>query len=622
MEVARRSSRASRTSQPLPGPSQSSTPSSSSGRADRATRSNLKTESPRKATPSGSLSSEPVEDKDGILPDDTIQTRRKRGCGDDNHKFSKSQLTEIQAAVANGTEEVEEDDGTVRCICALDEYPGPPQLDEENGHGVKKGIEEPLINPVDSTEDLAGFFLQCDVCKVWQHGGCVGIMNEKESPEEYFCEQCRKDLHRIYTAPNGQRYSHYLPLYESRSRATSRGASFPKDGTRSPRGSKNGRLSSSAQSAKRRSTMNSRDAAYDEEEELRRAIEASKGQKSEEGTEGSGSGRGKRGRSDSEEYVHAIIVKDWSDGRRRKPECPKRQRTTSASPSPSRKLPPFTSFVESEDASNVRTAGGKKIRGAAARNHKEKAEREERERLRIEAKKKREGRAERRRVDEPEPAEEEEVPINETTKTTITEILNVQTLEPPILPSVVTPIIDSPPVSAPSTSHKKGGRPLNARKGKLGKNQFTKDRDAPEAKDRSPGRSQSRDVTRGDECHSVANSARGSIAEPKPAKKHAYSRVSFTDMNRRVTGIMDFIARTQVELAGEAMSVSAAAATGQVMKEVAGTLSMIQVKGNGSEHAKTDEANGEKRKEFNDLSCVEMMDVLTRQLVKWQKEYT
>lgn len=47
--------------------------------------------------------------------------------------------------------------------------------------------------------------------------------------------------------------------------------------------------------------MNSRDAAYDEEEELRRAIEASKGNGAE-STDG-GTRRGKRGRSESEEYV-------------------------------------------------------------------------------------------------------------------------------------------------------------------------------------------------------------------------------------------------------------------------------------------------------------------------------
>jgi hypothetical protein len=46
--------------------------------------------------------------------------------------------------------------------------------------------------------------------------------------------------------------------------------------------------------------MNSRDAAYDEEEQLRRAIEASKGEKSGESVDG-GTRRGKRGRSDSEE---------------------------------------------------------------------------------------------------------------------------------------------------------------------------------------------------------------------------------------------------------------------------------------------------------------------------------
>ena len=45
--------------------------------------------------------------------------------------------------------------------------------------------------------------------------------------------------------------------------------------------------------------MNSRDAAYDEEEQLRRAIEASKGEKSE--SIDGGVRRGKRGRSASEE---------------------------------------------------------------------------------------------------------------------------------------------------------------------------------------------------------------------------------------------------------------------------------------------------------------------------------
>jgi hypothetical protein len=201
---ARRSSRANRASQPLPSTSQHSSASSiSSGRADRATRSNQKTESPRKSTPSNSLSSEPPEDTITTAPDDTIQTRRKRGRGDErDNKSTKAEP--IQVDVANGTEEVDEDNEAVRCICGFDDYPGPPQLNEEDSkHGIREGIEEPLITAEDITEELSGFFLQCDECKVWQHGGCVGIMNEKESPDEYFCENCRKDLHKIFTTPSG-----------------------------------------------------------------------------------------------------------------------------------------------------------------------------------------------------------------------------------------------------------------------------------------------------------------------------------------------------------------------------------------------------------------------------------
>ena len=105
--------------------------------------------------------------------------------------------------MTNGTEEEAEDDGTVRCICGYDDYPGPPPLgDDDSKHGVRQGIEEPAITVADVTEELSGFFLQCDICKVWQHGGCVGIMNEEASPDEYFCEECRKDLHKIFTAPN------------------------------------------------------------------------------------------------------------------------------------------------------------------------------------------------------------------------------------------------------------------------------------------------------------------------------------------------------------------------------------------------------------------------------------
>ena len=52
---------------------------------------------------------------------------------------------------------------------------------------------------------------------------------------------------------------------------------------------------------KRRSTMNSRDAAYDEEEQLRQAIEASKAEKLANKDAATGHRKGKRGRGESEE---------------------------------------------------------------------------------------------------------------------------------------------------------------------------------------------------------------------------------------------------------------------------------------------------------------------------------
>jgi hypothetical protein len=176
----------------------SSASSNSSGRADRNTRTANKTESPRKSTPSASLSSEPPDDV-AMVEDPSQTRRRKRGQGTDQDKSSKEESAEM----TNGGGEIVEDDEAVRCICSHDDYPGPPPLEEDSKKGIKDSSEIEFITEADYTEDLAGFFLQCDMCKVWQHGGCVGIKNEDMSPEEYFCEQCRKDLHKIFTALNG-----------------------------------------------------------------------------------------------------------------------------------------------------------------------------------------------------------------------------------------------------------------------------------------------------------------------------------------------------------------------------------------------------------------------------------
>lgn len=179
-------------------PQRSSTSSSTSGRGERTTRHSAKAESPRKHSTNESLSSEPLED----TAEESLATRRrKRGQAEEQDKEDEKP----QSDMSNGlSEPVGEDDEAVRCICGSDDYPGPPQITEEDSkRGIKDGTEPESLAPEDYTEDLAGFFLQCDMCKVWQHGGCVGIKNEDMSPDEYFCELCRPSLHKIYIASNG-----------------------------------------------------------------------------------------------------------------------------------------------------------------------------------------------------------------------------------------------------------------------------------------------------------------------------------------------------------------------------------------------------------------------------------
>lgn len=107
-------------------------------------------------------------------------------------------------SMASSDNEVQEDDESVRCICGLEDYPGPPVIKDDHKHAAaKEALDlEPFL-AADVPDEVAGFFLQCDVCKVWQHGGCVGILNADSSPDEYFCEKCRKDLHKISVASNG-----------------------------------------------------------------------------------------------------------------------------------------------------------------------------------------------------------------------------------------------------------------------------------------------------------------------------------------------------------------------------------------------------------------------------------
>lgn len=300
---------------------------------------------------------------------------------------------------------------------------------------------------------------------------------------------------------------------------------------------------------------------------------------------------------------------------------------------------------DSEEAPNGRT-DSKKSRHGSARiqsNSKEKSEKEERERQRAENAKKRSGRAERRRADGSTPAStilakglegqvdtdsdpSEELPLaarmaaNRTlSEKTATAVNESKAEAPPVLelPPSSQPTPDSPLTSAPAPTATKLRRPK-----KKGRNQYTKDREARE--ETSPARSQSRDV----QGHDTGPSHHGKGGEGQSrahgrTKGGFNSKVSMTDMKRKAHAMLDYISRTQVEMAGEITPPnddSRRPSENSVAQATIGTASTAEKSSgvNGAEAGNSMAAP----KDFKDLSSIEMMDILTRDLVKWQKEFT
>lgn len=70
--------------------------------------------------------------------------------------------------------------------------PSPPVEDEGDA------IIRCICGYVEEDEDDERKMVVCDSCEAWQHNECMEISeNDDELPEQYFCEQCRPDLHKL-----------------------------------------------------------------------------------------------------------------------------------------------------------------------------------------------------------------------------------------------------------------------------------------------------------------------------------------------------------------------------------------------------------------------------------------
>lgn len=196
--------------------------------------------------------------------------------------------------------------------------------------------------------------------------------------------------------------------------------------------------------------------------------------------------------------------------------------------------------------------------------------------------------------------------------------------EEPAPTSETTP---APPAATPGTppatstmagqSHKKGARSGH----KKGKGKHGAARTAPDPdRDDSPARSMSRDIQKHDEpavagTSKLANETK-STSKSKQGMAH---KMSMLDMKRRVGAIMDFISRTQVDLAAEgSITPSSNTTSGEGSPD---KTPSAQINGE-AEKASDHLANMISEGDFKNLDCMQMMDVLTRDMVKWQNQYT
>lgn len=162
--------RSARTTTQTPAPPATSTSSLSS----RGTRSQAKDQSPASSAGSEAQPTEP--------------------------RRSRRQNTEPEATKLSNDpneEAIEDGDGeeVTRCICGHQEYPGPP-------------LNEAFDGVDHSSEEIGGFFLACDQCSVWMHGGCVGIVEERfvSRPRRVeLADECTAKVQRSTTANSASR---------------------------------------------------------------------------------------------------------------------------------------------------------------------------------------------------------------------------------------------------------------------------------------------------------------------------------------------------------------------------------------------------------------------------------
>ncbi|TFK21977.1 hypothetical protein FA15DRAFT_672019 [Coprinopsis marcescibilis] len=136
---------------------------------------------------------------------------------------------------------------------------GNPQADEEEEQGITRCV----CGSSEDDPDAGEFMVQCEGCKVWQHGLCMGYQSEDQvHDDDYYCEQCKPELHMDLLKKLANKKGRHA---QNQAHAQSASAASRVSRSHSPG-------LNAKQISKRRNTMNSRDADF--AESLKEIIEA------------------------------------------------------------------------------------------------------------------------------------------------------------------------------------------------------------------------------------------------------------------------------------------------------------------------------------------------------------
>lgn len=163
--------------------------------------------------------------------------------------------------------------------------------------------------------------------------------------------------------------------------------------------------------------------------------------------------------------------------------------------------------------------------------------------------------------------------------------------------------------SKPAPTPRRGGRPPQKSRGRLGRNQYSRDalsaaNGASPATElaNSPQPSGTNGNSNGHES-SDGTTGHNKTAKSKNSRLH---KLSWNDIMRPAGAMQSYIAQRQVEMAGEKASPAPA----------------VQPPTNGEQHQADLKTEDAELSSFKDLTTTQMMDHLSRDLVHWQKMIT